>query len=220
MAFNEAMGQLAIRAAKVVRGSVCELGNQTFRAKRCGQFTSTADFYKSLGFSRYLAIDVNEKMGAVAMDLNASVQRDYGFSETFDLVTNNGTGEHLFNQAAVFKNCHDLCKVCGVMLHQLPFSGWWNHGFFCIQPVLFVDLARANGYEMLFAGYAGKKGDLLDVADFGKPMKEETVDMKRLGPNINLYCAMRKKVDAPFRVPLQGKYVADVESAEIAAKYA
>ena len=220
MAFNEAMGQLATRAAKVVRGSVCELGNQTFRAKRQGAFSDTADFYKSLGFTRYLAIDVNEKMGAVAMDLNASVQRDYGFTETFDLVTNNGTGEHLFNQAAVFKNCHDLCKPGGVMLHQLPFSGWWNHGFFCIQPILFVDLARANDYEMLFAGYASKKGDLADVPDFGGPLKEASQLLQEMGPNVNLYCAMRKRKDAPFRAPLQGKYVADVESAEIAAKYA
>lgn len=216
MAFNEAMGQLAIRAAKVTQGSVCELGNQTFRAKRCGQFVDTADFYKSIGFSRYLAIDVNTKMGAVAMDLNTVLS----LGETFDLVTNNGTGEHLFNQLAVFENCHDLCAVGGVMLHQLPFSGWWNHGFYCIQPVLFVDLARANGYEMLFHGYASKKGELVDISDFGRPMKEASPALEKLGPNVNVYCAMRKKSDAAFKMPLQGKYVGDVESDEIAARYA
>jgi hypothetical protein len=134
-------------------------------------------------------------------------------------VTNNGTGEHLFNQAAVFENCHNLCEAGGVMLHQLPFSGWWNHGFFCIQPVLFVDLARANDYEILFAGYASKKGDCRDVANFGDVLKEPDEAINTLGPNVNVYCAMRKRHDREFRAPLQGKYVKDVASDEIAARY-
>jgi hypothetical protein len=54
MAFNEAMGLLVKRASKYAKGSVCELGNQTYRAKRSGTFASTKDYYASLGFSPYL----------------------------------------------------------------------------------------------------------------------------------------------------------------------
>ena len=50
--------------------SVIEFGNQRFRAM--GNYASTAAFYRSLGFS-YLALDVNEEMGAVIADLNEPV---------------------------------------------------------------------------------------------------------------------------------------------------
>ena len=45
-----------------------------------------------------------------------------------DLVINNGTGEHVFNQHALFLNFHNLTKINGIMLNILPFIDWINHG--------------------------------------------------------------------------------------------
>lgn len=114
-------------------------------------------FYKALGFSSYGAIDVNSLYGSLMMDLNRDLAAAYDFTEQFDLVTNNGTGEHVFNQAALFKNAHDLTKVGGIMLHIAP-NDWSNHGFYSYSPLLYSDLAKANGYEMLRLAMASETG--------------------------------------------------------------
>jgi SAM-dependent methyltransferase len=109
----------------------------------------TATYFKALGFASYTAIDVNSVYGSLIMDLNVDLQDKYGYTDTFDLVTNNGTGEHIFNQYAVFKNMHQLARPGGVLLFVLPFYNWMNHGFFNFNPLLFTDLAAANGYEIV-----------------------------------------------------------------------
>jgi hypothetical protein len=129
---------------------------------------STADYYRALGFETYRTIDVNARYDSLVMDLNRDIAAHYGFTETFDLVTNNGTGEHVFNQAAVFGNAHVLCRVGGVMLHVLPFVNYLNHGFFSFNPILFHDLAAANEYEILRLSIAGNHG--LDVGDGTAPV--------------------------------------------------
>lgn len=118
----------------------------------------TADFYRALGFTRYVAIDVNEKFGSVMMDLNKDLAADYGYSERFSLVTNNGTGEHVFNQYMVFKNVHELCRPNGLMVHSVPFINWVNHGFYSFHPGLYSDLAAANGYGIELIGFADRAG--------------------------------------------------------------
>lgn len=168
--------------------SVIELGNQTFKPRQgdiervAGMLTSqprpfdagllediearsddalsasTADYYRALGFASYQAIDVNARYNSLLMDLNQNLAEHYGFRETFDLVTNNGTGEHIFNQAAVFANAHALCKIGGVMLHVLPFFNYLNHGFFNFNPILFHDLAAANRYEVCRLSIANNHG--------------------------------------------------------------
>ena len=76
----------------------------------------TASYYQALGFTRYEAIDVNARYGSLIMDLNVDLRETYGFAQTYDLCTNNGTGEHVFNQAAVFRNMHHLIQPGGVLL--------------------------------------------------------------------------------------------------------
>lgn len=164
--------------------AVIEFGNQTFKAgdealkKIIEQFGqnpsvntaalqsligkgkvagSTEAFYHALGFSFYAAIDVNNKYGSLMMDLNRDLRSEYNFSQTFDLVTNNGTGEHCFNQYAVFKNMHDLAKVGGVMFHAMPLN-WVNHGFYNFNPRLYADLATANSYKILYFGLNDRRG--------------------------------------------------------------
>ena len=109
----------------------------------------TASYFRALGFASYDAIDVNSLYGSMIMDLNVDLREKYAFTQTYDLVTNNGTGEHIFNQYAVVKNMHQLTKVGGMLLFVLPFYNWMNHGFFNFNPLLFTDLAAANGYDVV-----------------------------------------------------------------------
>ncbi|MEQ8736393.1 MAG: hypothetical protein RIC29_15825 [Rhodospirillaceae bacterium] len=63
-----------------------------------------------MNFERYLAIDVNTHLGAEIYDLNQSLAADQGLDETFDLVVNNGTSEHIFDQRSVFENAHTTAR--------------------------------------------------------------------------------------------------------------
>lgn len=136
------------------------------------QKPGTAAYYKALGFSSYDAIDVNSKYGSLVMDLNVDLQERYGFDRQFDLVTNNGTGEHIFNQYAVFKNAHNLTRVGGIQLYVLPFHNWMNHGFFNFNPILFGDLAAANKYKLLRLSLAISEGAEIGAGRDGAPTEE------------------------------------------------
>ena len=118
----------------------------------------TAEFCRLLGFSDYQAIDVNDKYGSLIMDLNRSLVEDYDYRETFSLVTNIGTGEHVFNQDAIFRNSHDLCETGGLMVHVMPFMEYVNHGFYNFHPNLYYALAMANGYRLLGLAVATRNG--------------------------------------------------------------
>lgn len=184
--------------------TVAELGNQTFRpnggiltevaeflkqelpgwsdgdlmaiGERTGSALeeSSADYMKSIGYGSYTCIDVNERHGALQMDLNYPLAEKYKFHDEFDLVTNNGTGEHIFDQASVFRNVHALTRTGGVMVHVLPFHNYINHGFYNVQPILFHDLAEANQYDILRISLANKGGNEFAFVD------EETAKTTRV----------------------------------------
>ena len=66
--------------------------------------------FLTVGFLNYQTIDINEEENSLAFDLNTVIEDTYGYKEKYDLVINNGTGEHVFNQLSLFKNMHNLCK--------------------------------------------------------------------------------------------------------------
>lgn len=123
------------------------------------------DYYRLLGFSDYRAIDVNDLYGSLVMDLNKDLMEAYDYRDTFSLVTNNGTGEHVFNQYTIYKNTHQLTKTDGLMIHSMPFIDYVNHGFFSIHPNLYQALAAANGYEVVAIGASNRDGE--GITGFG-----------------------------------------------------
>ena len=264
---------------------VVELGNQTFKARPgdCDRIAallahrsppfdaallraidaregaardaSTGDFYRAIGYSSYRAIDVNGRYGSLVMDLNRNLADHYGYRDSFALVTNNGTGEHVFNQAAVFENAHALCRAGGSMVHVLPFFNYLNHGFFAFNPILFHDLAAANGYRLTRLSIASnhgleigthgdvltreelqercavdgsRRGSLQHLLGLGKPGKRGrralSMALRRVmrdGPNVSVVAVLRKTVDAPFQIPIQGMYGGtNIDDADIRRDYA
>lgn len=234
----------------------------------------TESFYHALGFKKFVAIDVNHKFGSIAMDLNFDIRTHYNYREVFDLVTNNGTGEHILNQQAIFKNCHDLCAVNGLMVHIMPFVNWVNHGFFNFHPVLYADLAAANQYDMIKLSLANRWGSQVSVDILNSdnhsirkmnpylkripgysyyhsrtllkrlgrlPLEEFLTDIKlpvrghllaaavdqltesdpstKTHSNIMIVAVLRKTKAQEFVVPMQGKYVRDIEEKAIQTTY-
>ncbi len=121
-------------------------------------------FYAALGLGEYSSIDINGQLNSLPFDLNSCIEERYAFTQRFDLVTNNGTTEHLFNQQAVFDNIHRLTSVGGLMLHTVPFLNYINHCFFNYSPTFFYNLAVANNYALLALGIGVKEGHAIVAA--------------------------------------------------------
>ena len=244
MAFNNIMQLATAKISKHLNPNptVVEWGNQRFRysqdwTDKCSQASEKTirqpveyvwEYFEDLGFSNYLAIDINTELRSIAMDLNFILKDKYNYTEQFDLVTNNGTGEHIFDQKTVFENMHNLCKVGGVMLCVLPFAPWINHGFYNYHPALFRDIAAANGYEWGLLWLAQNSGNYIEmpinIDSWGhfeqKKPRNPLSDLEKAydelhnrdskAQNISIVSAYKKVNDAPFVIPMQGRYVNDV----------
>ena len=198
MTYNPAIGKAVQRLRKHLpeTPNVVELGSQTLTFKIPNHDLKTpADFYALLGFREYDSIDTDGK-GTISADLNAVLTL-----KQRDLVTNNGTGEHIFNQAAVFETMHNLCKPGGIMLHVLPWINWRNHGFYNFHPILFYDLAHENGYELIECSRCDRNGEGLENVGFEEMKKPDATDV-----NWFVVAALKKTSAAPFKVPTQRKY--------------
>ena len=258
MSFCETAGEAVVNCMnffnKRIDLSVCEFGNQKFTIpknyfkryilEKASKFnkltisndfypTSTKNFYSSIGFTNYLAIDLNTNMSSIIMDLNRNFSNDYNFDKQFDLVTNIGTGEHVFDQKIVFENMHNLTKVGGIMLNILPFNFSLNHGFFNFNPVLFRDLAYANKYKWCFLWIGDCLGKFKEFSLDGDVFKEMKRDrpfslketFKRPYNMLEKYIysrrshrghdyiisAYKKTSKVEFSIPIQGKWLHNID---------
>ncbi len=117
---------------------------------------TTKDYFNSIGFKEYKSIDINGAYESFQFDLNKNIFKHYNFDRKYDLVINNGTGEHVFNQYSLFLNFHNLTSVNGIMLNILPFIDWINHGFYNFNPIFFADLAASNNYKIVKISLANR----------------------------------------------------------------
>ncbi len=113
----------------------------------------------------YNSIDVCPGLKTEILDLNFDALPAHMIGH-YDIVLNFGTTEHVFNQWNCFEVMHDACKVGGAIYHQLPVSGYLDHGYYCYTPLFFREMAAANNYEILdlFVTPAGEsKIDALEI---------------------------------------------------------
>jgi SAM-dependent methyltransferase len=169
---------------------------------------STEWLYKLLGFTEYSAIDGDGKFNAHVWDLNFPVPRKHWGK--YDLVTNHGTTEHVFNVLQVNKSIHDLTKPGGVMIHILPFQGNIDHGFYNYQPTFFKDIAYENDYEIIRCDatlfkIGDKTGRFSKIIPYDR---EKFTKLYRTLTNyeVNLHVAMRKRTASEFKIPFHGIY--------------
>jgi SAM-dependent methyltransferase len=162
-------------------------------------------FYRMVfGEHAYRAVDLHGTAVAEAHDLNLPLP----FSEQFDVVTNLGTAEHVFNQYQVFKSAHDKTKPGGIMIHALPNQGCYDHGFYNYHPTFVFDLSQANGYRIVTLLYTD--GTRSPIALTPIPDRAAYVSLaleKKLSNYSGLLAVLRRPLDdVPFAVPRQGYY--------------
>jgi hypothetical protein len=106
-------------------------------------------FYSIFGGHSYRSLDLSDPRADYAHDLSYPLP-DIG---KYDVVTNFGTTEHVFNIGQSFENIHNLLNVGGLQLHTLPAYGYIDHGFYNIHPCAYLDMAKANEYEIVDFNY-------------------------------------------------------------------
>jgi len=82
-------------------------------------------------------------------DMNLPWPADSAERGAYDAVLDFGCLEHVFNFPVAWRNCIDLCRVGGHVLHALPANNLSGHGFYQFSPELFFNLYRPeNGFEL------------------------------------------------------------------------
>jgi len=100
---------------------------------------------------RYRCLDLMPRPATIVADLN-EFRVPPQDCLSFDLITNVGTSEHVADQINAFRVMHDYARVGALIVHQVPFAGYFNHGLINYHPAFFVFLAAANDYVIEYFG--------------------------------------------------------------------
>ena len=172
------------------------------------------DFYEAIGLE-YACLDTSGKDGAFIFDLNFDAVSEEQCGK-FDLLTNFGTSEHVFNQYNSFKAAHDFVRKGGAFMHFMPFLGYMDHGYYSFQPCFYHELAAANDYDILgmWLNPDGRHDSYLIpwTPDILKHLSLKATDFS------GLFVLMRKTGDEAFKIPFQGRYE-DRFSGDFEARY-
>lgn len=162
--------------------SCLEFGDQM--VTHCSPHYVAKELYKSLGCGHYVSVDGNGR-GTVTFDLNRKTSELAEMLKVrqFDLVTDFGTGEHIFDQAAFWRTVHLMTAVGGFIVFDRPSQGYPGHCFWRTDLSTYQDIAGENSYDVLeLRAHTGRNGGEL------------------------VHGVLRKTRPGKFRVPNQGRY--------------
>jgi len=105
-------------------------------------------FLQLLGARELVTVDRSDFEGATLLhDLNLPFPEH--LKESFDLVIDGGTLEHVFNYPAALSNCLELLRVGGHFLTITPAAGLMGHGFYQFSPELFFRIfSEERGFRL------------------------------------------------------------------------
>ena len=156
------------------------------------------------GEHAYRAVDLHGTAISEQHDLNLPLP----FADKFDVVTNLGTAEHVFNQYQAFKSVHEKTKPGGIMIHALPNQGCYDHGFYNYHPTFVFDLCEANRYRIVTLLYTDATCSPITLTPL--PDRATYVSLalqEKLSPHSGLLAVLRRPLDdLPFAIPQQGYY--------------
>jgi hypothetical protein len=142
------LAEMEFKGTKMV-----ELGDQVLQpdAKKIYPHNTGKKYFTSLGVE-HTSIDLDAGRGAIPLDLAQPIKNPKLLG-AFDVLTNMGTSEHVWNQYECWKNIHNLLRVGGLMIHSIPTkSKAWvsrNHCEFYFTESYFPALAKVFGYRLI-----------------------------------------------------------------------
>lgn len=138
----------------------------------------------------------------IALNLNAPIPES--LTNSFDIVVDPGTLEHVFNIAQGFANVARLLRVGGACLLQHPMV-FPNHGHYSVSPTAYHDFFTNNGFEVerIFTYGAPTNGD--NFCPSTTTVEPRPVMVTESCPII-IGCVARKVLDLEIAWPLQWNY--------------
>lgn len=106
-------------------------------------------FFRQLGFDEVWSLDISEfESASILFDLNELGVPDQ-HANSFDVIVDGGTLEHVFHLPHALKNITDFLKVGGLVVHSSPAHNFYQHGFFAFSPTFFHDFYSVNNFEII-----------------------------------------------------------------------
>ena len=173
---------------------------------------SSKFFYESLGIKEYQSIDLSGDYGAIVHDLNKPFEDKSKFNK-FDIVTDHGSCEHVFNIAECYRTMHNLAKPGGFII--VAQAVWKGNGYFKFDDSFFEGIAAANNYNIIFNSYVlipGNKTRNGSFHEFHIPRNRELfniLDFSKL-EELNIYGVLQKTKEDEFKMPYQNKLMREV----------
>ena len=146
-------------------------------ALECFHGAHAEPFFKSLGATTVNSLDATNYEGADRLhDLNQPIPA--AWRETYDVVFDGGSLEHVFQFPTALLNCLQLVRPGGHFIAYTPANNFFGHGFYQFSPEL---IWRALSEP------AGFKVEKLIAVEFGWRVRMYSVsDPAVLGSRINL----------------------------------
>jgi hypothetical protein len=111
-----------------------------------GRLASAKWFFSFLGYDLE-SLDFKQLQGSeIVADLSVNGSVDF-LRDKYHLVVDNGTIEHIFNAPTALMNVASMVAPGGCAVHANPFI-MPNHGFWSMNPTLYSDFYRSNGFEI------------------------------------------------------------------------
>ena len=89
----------------------------------------------------------NYESANIIHDMNRPISQE--IMNSYDVVIDGGTMEHVFNYPQAISNAMNLVKPGGFLFIIVPTNGWCGHGFYQCSPCVFLDiLTKENGFEL------------------------------------------------------------------------
>jgi len=184
--------------------------DEVIRAKRNFQSFEIAKVFWDtfLAPSSMTAIDFHGTESALKLDLNTP----FDLGRRFDCVMNIGTAEHVFNIGQVFRTIHAHTLPGGIMIHDMPFTGWVDHGFYNFNPTFYWDIAQANQYKIMAMFYSEMKPiKILQLNS--REQIHSMAQASQLGANSMIYTVFKKsEQDQDLIFPIQGYYAGSIST--------
>ena len=189
------------------------------KSPRC----SAENFYRLLGFNDYQCIDLDKEHGAIAHDLNLPFT-DSSYHGQYDLVTDYGNNEHIFNITESYRTMHRLCKRGGMILISQMTHG--ANGYYNFDLAFFEGMAAANNYRILFCSYVVtlytrylSEDEIRELpsnienihrsVEYHIPLSQDLLDVvnwSRDRASLGICYVFEKLSDDDFKYPYQGEY--------------
>ncbi len=136
------------------------LSNEGHAAKR--GFIDDITFFSALGFDTVHSCDISDcDNSTFALDLNQAVPEELW--NTYDVIIDCGTIEHVFNFPQVLKNIHNMLKTGGrIIFMSTPTNNYVDHGYYMYSPIVLYDYYFANSY-LIHSSYIIQHSPHFDV---------------------------------------------------------